>query len=39
LISKLERDCQILANKQRFIVEVVEEVLILRNKKKVKLVE
>lgn len=39
LISKLVRDLEILSNKERFILEVVEERLILRNKKKVKIVE
>lgn len=39
LISRLVRDCEILTNKERFILEVVEEKLIIRNKKKVKLVE
>ncbi len=39
LVSKLVRDCAILTNKERFIIEVVEETLILRNKKRLKLVE
>lgn len=38
-MSKLVRDCAILTNKERFIIEVVEETLILRNKKRLKLVE
>ncbi len=38
LISRLERDLQILSNKERFILEIVEEKLIIRNKKKVKIV-
>lgn len=39
LMSKLARDVAILTNKERFIIEVVEETLILRNKKKMKLIE
>jgi DNA topoisomerase-2 len=39
LMSKLARECEILTNKERFILEVVEERLVLRNKKKAKLVE
>lgn len=39
LISKLVRDLEILSNKERFIIEVVEEKLILRNKKRAKIVE
>lgn len=39
MISKLARDCEILTNKERFIIEVVEEQLQIRNKKKAKIVE
>jgi DNA topoisomerase II len=39
LVSKLVRDCAILTNKERFIIEVVEETLVLRNKKRLKLVD
>lgn len=39
LISRLQRDLEILENKERFIVEVVEEKIVLRNVKKKKLVE
>ena len=38
LISKLQRDMEILENKERFIIEVVEEKIILRNVKKAKIV-
>jgi hypothetical protein len=38
-MSKLVRECAILTNKEKFIIEVVEEKLIIRNKKKVKIVE
>jgi hypothetical protein len=38
-VSKLVRDCAILTNKERFIIEVVEETLVLRNKKKMKLID
>lgn len=39
LISKLVREMEILSNKERFIIEVVEEKLILRNKRRAKIVE
>lgn len=38
-MSKLVRELQILSNKQRFIIEVVEETLIIRNKKRIKIVQ
>ena len=38
-MSKLQRDVQILNNKQRFIIEVVEEKIILRNVKRIKIIE
>lgn len=39
LISKLVRELEILSNKERFIIEVVEEKLIIGNKKRAKIVE
>lgn len=39
LVSKLVREMEILSNKERFIIEVVEEKLIIRNKKRAKIVE
>jgi len=39
LMSKLERELEILSTKERFITEVVEEIIVLRNVKKIKIVE
>jgi len=38
MMSKLERELDILSNKARFILEVVEEKIIIRNIKKVKII-
>jgi len=38
LMSRLERELEILSNKERFIIEVVEEKVVLRNVKKIKIV-
>ena len=39
LISKLQRDMEILENKERFIIQVVEEKIVLRNVKKAKIMD
>lgn len=38
LLSKLERELDILSNKERFILEVIEEKIVIRNVKKIKIV-
>jgi DNA topoisomerase II len=38
LISRLQRDLETLENKERFIIEVVEEKIIIRNVKKKKII-
>lgn len=39
LLSRLQRDLEILSNKERFILEVVEERIVIRNVKRVKIIE
>lgn len=38
-MSKLQRELEILSNKERFIIEVVEEKIVIRNVKKIKIIE